>query len=81
MSNVNHDEAGDSLAQTLAILDPAEEMWRDTGPLLKAHGYRLRPRYQPGWTASWQGQDVDFEYCEDSCTLPVSTVFLIVWLF
>ncbi|KAG8918896.1 hypothetical protein FRC01_001590 [Tulasnella sp. 417] len=34
-------------------LHPAELPWRDRYDVLKDHGYLLRPRYRPGWTASW----------------------------
>ncbi|KIP07949.1 hypothetical protein PHLGIDRAFT_127369 [Phlebiopsis gigantea 11061_1 CR5-6] len=60
----------DELSQSLAALSPAERMWRDKGLLLEARGYRLRPRYQQDWVPSWLGNDVDFEECEDSRSLP-----------
>jgi hypothetical protein len=36
-------------------LDPGERWWRDMGPFLEQSGYKLRPRYQPGWRPSWEG--------------------------
>ncbi|KIP07951.1 hypothetical protein PHLGIDRAFT_404324 [Phlebiopsis gigantea 11061_1 CR5-6] len=74
MASVGHDDelrqVEDSLSQELATLSTAERMWRDKGPLLEAHGYQLRTRYQQGWTPSWLEQDLNFDYCEDSRTLP-----------
>lgn len=81
MASVGHDDelrqVEDSLSQELATLSTAERMWRDKGPLLEAHGYQLRTRYQQGWTPSWLEQDLNFDYCEDSRSLPVSLVALI----
>lgn len=47
-------------------LDSGEMRWRDKAELLLQHGYRLRPRFMPGWTPSWEGTDLLPEYCEDS---------------
>ncbi|KAF8893552.1 kinase-like domain-containing protein [Infundibulicybe gibba] len=33
---------------------PPEYFWRDHADWLKQQGYVLRPRYQPGWVASWK---------------------------
>ncbi len=32
-----------------ASLQPTEFFWRDHGAWLERQGYKLRPRYQPGW--------------------------------
>jgi hypothetical protein len=34
---------------------PAEKFWVVQQPFLLAHGYRLRPRYDPAWVPSWKG--------------------------
>ncbi|KAJ7141216.1 hypothetical protein C8R44DRAFT_931635 [Mycena epipterygia] len=36
------------------LLSETEVFWRDHNSRLKDHGYVLRPRYQPGWVASWK---------------------------
>ena len=43
-----------------------ERWWRDQSDVLFARGYKLRPRYQPGWTPSWLGANIIPEYCEDN---------------
>ncbi|EJD38712.1 hypothetical protein AURDEDRAFT_139510 [Auricularia subglabra TFB-10046 SS5] len=40
-------------------LQPDEIFWRDIQPYLLSKGYRLRPRYKPGWVAPWIGTDID----------------------
>ncbi|EJD38708.1 hypothetical protein AURDEDRAFT_71855 [Auricularia subglabra TFB-10046 SS5] len=35
-----------------------EIFWRDIQPYLLSKGYRLRPRYTPGWVAPWIGTDI-----------------------
>ena len=38
----------------VAQLDSVEVVWRDRQEYLESRGYLLRPRYKPGWTASWK---------------------------
>ncbi|KZV79516.1 hypothetical protein EXIGLDRAFT_846440 [Exidia glandulosa HHB12029] len=45
---------------------PNEILWRDLQPFLLTKGYRLRPRYEPGWSAPWIGTDVSPNYFEES---------------
>ena len=33
---------------------PREQFWVEQQPFLLAHGYRLRPRYDPAWVPSWK---------------------------
>ncbi|KAJ7179691.1 kinase-like domain-containing protein [Mycena filopes] len=42
-----------------------EYFWRDYRPWLLERGYRLRPRYQPGWVPSWKTY-MQRRYAEDS---------------
>ncbi|KAJ7186575.1 hypothetical protein C8R46DRAFT_852002, partial [Mycena filopes] len=42
-----------SAAARPSPLDRNEWFWVDNQPFLLAHGYQLRPRYQPGWVPSW----------------------------
>ncbi len=37
-------------------LDRGERKWRDKSDLLLQHGYRLRPRFLPGWDSLLGGQ-------------------------
>ncbi|KAL1937554.1 hypothetical protein VTO73DRAFT_13049 [Trametes versicolor] len=37
-------------------LRDVEIYWAEKSPLFEAHGYKLRPRFQPGWTPSWRGK-------------------------
>ncbi|KAJ7267690.1 kinase-like domain-containing protein [Mycena haematopus] len=47
-------------------LDPGEIYWRDHHDWLKESGYVLRPRFRPGWIASWKVDPKKFELsCED----------------
>lgn len=49
-----------------AILGPREIFWRDRFSFFEARGYRLRPRFRPGWIPSWYVKDLDHLSCEDS---------------
>ncbi|KZS89792.1 hypothetical protein SISNIDRAFT_458480 [Sistotremastrum niveocremeum HHB9708] len=40
-------------AKYLEKLNDREQRWASYQPWLKSLGYELRPRYQPGWSASW----------------------------
>ena len=58
--------------QSMDLVDNSHELrdrevfWRDHYDWLKERGYLLRPRYRPGWVASWIGTDIKFpEKCED----------------
>jgi len=43
-----------------------EIYWRDHQEWLLECGYRLRPRYQPDWTPSWEKSGKPTLLCEDS---------------
>jgi hypothetical protein len=64
-----------------AKIHSTEAFWRDHQPWLQSAGYMLRPRYRPGWKASWlatvDGKEVKIKRaieCEDSRTLMVSVI-------
>jgi hypothetical protein len=46
---------------------PYEEIWVTLYPFLLSRGYKLRPRYHPGWIPSWTGDPDNFAafYSED----------------
>ncbi|RPD69052.1 hypothetical protein L226DRAFT_494947 [Lentinus tigrinus ALCF2SS1-7] len=48
---------------------PHEKVWRDRQPGLQRRGYSLRQRYHLNWKPSWEGTNVDPDFCEDSVTL------------
>ncbi|KAJ4490917.1 hypothetical protein J3R30DRAFT_3654011 [Lentinula aciculospora] len=48
-----------------SVLEEHEQFWRDHYDWLKGRGYLLRPRYCPGWVASWLGSNKDPVHCED----------------
>ncbi|KZV79517.1 hypothetical protein EXIGLDRAFT_586319, partial [Exidia glandulosa HHB12029] len=50
-------------------LKTAEKFWRDIQPYLLSKGYRLRPRYAPGWVAPWIGTDIYPRHFEDHISL------------
>lgn len=50
---------------------PSEVKWRDRQPALEQRGYTLRSRYQKDWEPSWQGTNIDPDFCEDSIFLMV----------
>jgi hypothetical protein len=72
-----------SLSEQFAILDRKERWWRDISSVLETYGYRLRPRYQPDWQASWLTTGEAHWFCEDgagpkdlvSCYFSTITVF------
>ncbi|KAJ8509192.1 hypothetical protein ONZ45_g8610 [Pleurotus djamor] len=43
----------------------AEVFWRDNYEWLLEQGYKLRSRYQPSWTPSWEGTTKEYFECED----------------
>ncbi|KAF5376355.1 hypothetical protein D9757_008688 [Collybiopsis confluens] len=47
-------------------LQDHEIFWRDHYEWLQDKGYRLRPRYRPGWVPSWLGTDQWSFGCEDA---------------
>ncbi|EJD41714.1 hypothetical protein AURDEDRAFT_68349 [Auricularia subglabra TFB-10046 SS5] len=52
-------------------LTAGERFWRDVQPYLLQKGYRLRPRYTPGWTAPWVGTDIHSRRFEEAIVLRV----------
>lgn len=54
-----------------AVLAADERDWAHRQPFLKANGYDLRPRYQPGWQPSWEMIGDDWMDAEDALGLPV----------
>ncbi|KZV99363.1 hypothetical protein EXIGLDRAFT_640536 [Exidia glandulosa HHB12029] len=58
-----------SAARGLYDLTPSEKFWRDVQPYLLSRGYRLRPRYAPGWVAPWIGTDIFPRHFEDNISL------------
>lgn len=54
-------------------LTSLEKWWRDRAVFLESRGYRLRPRFMPGWKPSWKGRDLDPFFCEDGLRHLVST--------
>ncbi|KAL5492866.1 hypothetical protein ACEPAI_4314 [Sanghuangporus weigelae] len=56
--------SSDSLFQDYEQLNNHERWWMERADFLESRGYRLRPRFRPGWVPSWQksGQNpFDFE--------------------
>lgn len=62
-----------------ATLDSYEIFWRDRFLFFEAHGYRLRPRFRPGWIPSWYAKDVYHLRCEDSVFGTVSQHFTLTF--
>ncbi|KZS89789.1 hypothetical protein SISNIDRAFT_416561, partial [Sistotremastrum niveocremeum HHB9708] len=50
----------------LGKLSSTEQRWASYQPWLKSIGYDLRPRYQPGWKASWLTSGIDAFDSEDA---------------
>ena len=53
-----------------------EIYWRDHQKWLLECGYRLRPRYQPDWTPSWEKSGKPSTLCEDSNYLVVRCIIM-----
>lgn len=66
-----YDATPEEVALVLTTLSSREKKWRDRHGMLKAEGYELRPRLQPGWKASWLESGADPFDCEDGEILPV----------
>ena len=70
-----------------AELRDGELFWRDHYDWLKAAGYRLRPRFRPGWIPSWKRDPRKFPpACEDAwslavCTRPRPITAVQMWLY
>jgi hypothetical protein len=58
------------------VLLRKEIYWRDRQQWLETRGYMLRPRYRPGWKASWIGTSNFALFSEDGPSLKVHTLFL-----
>ncbi|KAI0744016.1 hypothetical protein C8Q80DRAFT_1184545 [Daedaleopsis nitida] len=52
-----------------STLPEREIFWRNRYDWLASKGYRLRPRYKPGWIASWQNTNKTSLDCEDGVEL------------
>ena len=48
-----------------------EIFWRDHQVWLAEQGYMLRPRYRPGWTPSWEGEERAWTEHEDGMVAAV----------
>ena len=64
-----------------AHTDPAqltefETWWRDRYTFLLSKGYQLRPRFKPGWVASWKRTGKRFYDCEDAIGMRVRFYFV-----
>lgn len=72
-SGMSTDPAGSSNVR--GTRTPEEMVWVHLQPVLKDHGYLLRPRYSPDWIPSWNGQGTASEAArlraEDGLLLPV----------
>jgi len=44
------------------VLETHEVFWRDLQPWLLERGYQLRPRFRPGWVASWEKGKHPWDY-------------------
>ena len=67
----DYDPTPDEVALVIGTLTEIEEKWKDRHGMLKAEGYELRPRLQPGWKPSWIESGADPLECEDGEILPV----------
>ncbi|EGN94300.1 hypothetical protein SERLA73DRAFT_188100 [Serpula lacrymans var. lacrymans S7.3] len=65
---------GYPLRTTLETVVKTELWWCQHYQWLTDIGYLLRPRYAPGWVPSWQGNNKDWEECEDSQVPPLKHV-------
>jgi hypothetical protein len=63
--NLEHTSGNDSLPYD-EVLKPSETWWMEQYDFLESRGYRLRPRYRPGWTPSWRTNGKPKYLCEDS---------------
>ncbi|EJD48803.1 hypothetical protein AURDEDRAFT_162263 [Auricularia subglabra TFB-10046 SS5] len=68
--------------QGLYHLNEAEQFWADLQPYLLERGYRLRPRYTPGFEPIWIYTDINPRCFEESVPLPLPNgVFIVTpWL-
>ena len=57
-----------------------ERWWRDRYNVIAERGYRLRPRYHPGWEPSWFKTGKDFYTAEDGQATIVRIVSLLTCL-
>ncbi|EJD41431.1 hypothetical protein AURDEDRAFT_138671 [Auricularia subglabra TFB-10046 SS5] len=61
-------------AEGIFDLDPMEIFWRDLQPYLLSKGYKLRPKYAPGWTPPWVGTDIYPHLFEETIINPLPWV-------
>jgi hypothetical protein len=55
------------------VLHPEEMFWVHLQPWLADQGYTVRPRFRPGWKASWLGTEKQWWESEDGQLSAVST--------
>jgi hypothetical protein len=60
------------LDEKLEDLWDGEKWWAERQEALERAGYMLRPRYRPGWKASWPGTNKPYDYFEDGQIMEVS---------
>jgi hypothetical protein len=53
-------------------LSSHEKWWMERYDFLESRGYRLRPRYRPGWEPSWRTNGMRLHKCEDRIRILVS---------
>lgn len=56
----------DLAARGFLDLRTTEVWWSNHYDMLESHGYRLRPRFRPGWKGSWIGTGRDVMSCDDA---------------
>lgn len=65
-SSIPPTDIGRTLDRLDGGLTSLEIWWCDLQPWLEEKGYRLRPRYRPGWVPSWHNKKgLRWEACED----------------
>jgi hypothetical protein len=58
--------SGNDLLEDDEGLSTSEIWWMEQYDFLESRGYRLRPRYRPGWIPSWHTNGKPNYLCEDS---------------
>ena len=65
-------------SREIGTLFPSEVWWRDHYDDIKRCGYKLRPRYHPGWVPSWKELNKDISSVEDGQPCLVSAIRLVL---
>lgn len=74
-----HALLAETLSKKIENHNRVERLWVERCEFLESRGYRLRPRFRPGWVPSWHRTGQNPLYSEDSRFHQVRMSSLVLW--